>query len=90
MIRDTEEATIRRQLDVDTDCPGAQVAQAVADLKGVDCSETTPIYDCVDSVLDHLFSEPPSPEAEMEVAFNYEGYRVFVDQDAHAQFVEIE
>jgi len=48
------------------------------------------MWACTDGVLDHLFSNPPSAEAQMEVTFSYEGYRITIEQDGTAEFVRVE
>ena len=89
MENDPESEIIRRELDSDVENPATQVVDAVVDIEGGDPSELTPIWGCVDGVLDHLFSDPPAPEAQMEVAFTYEGYRITIEQNGRAAFVEI-
>ncbi|RDI72060.1 HalOD1 output domain-containing protein [Halopelagius longus] len=80
----------RRRLDTDAEDAGVEVVKAVADLEGVHPTELTTAYDCVDGVLDHLFSNPPSPEARMRVQFHYEGYRIAVEQNGNATFAKAE
>ena len=67
-----------------------QVAKIVAELEGVDEDKLEPSYKKIDHVLDHIFSEPPHPEAQIQVTFSYEGYRITVEQDGSAQFVHTE
>ncbi|MFC6823926.1 HalOD1 output domain-containing protein [Halopelagius fulvigenes] len=80
----------RRRLDTDAENPGVEVVKVVADLEGVHPTELTTAYDRVDGVLDHLFSNPPSPEARMRVQFRYEGYRITVEQNGNATFEKME
>ena len=65
-----------------------QVAEIVAELEGVGVNEMYPIYDQMDDVLDNIFSEPPSPAAQLQLTFSYEGYRITIEQDGHAKFVK--
>lgn len=81
---------IYRKLDADAESPGIEVAKAVADIDGKEVTELTTMHDCVDGVLDNLFSHPPSPEAQMRVTFNYEDYRVGVKQDGSVTLVRDE
>jgi len=46
------------------------------------------MYDCIDGMLDELFSNPPAPESQMEVEFSYETYRITVEQNGAAKFVK--
>lgn len=77
---------VHRTFDVEEADPNVSVARTVAELEGVDTDELTPLYDCIDHLLEHVFSDPPVPAAEAEVAFSYEGYRITVAQDGRAAF----
>ncbi|WP_123533969.1 HalOD1 output domain-containing protein [Halosimplex salinum] len=90
MDDERETDVVRRDLDTDADEPAAQVAVAVAEMDGKDVTEVGNMYDCVDHVLDNLFSTPPSPDARMEITFSYEGYRITVGQDGTARFLKSE
>ncbi len=81
---------IHRKLDADAKNPGIEVVKAIADIHGTDATELATLHDCINGVLDNLFSTPPSPEAEVRVTFNYEDYRVGVTQDGDATFVREE
>jgi hypothetical protein len=39
-------------------------------------------------MLDVVFENPPAPEAQVEVTFSYEGYRITVEQNGRARFVQ--
>lgn len=88
MTEPTDRDPIHRELDTAVESPATQVAEVVADLEGKDPTEVSAIYDCVGGVLDHVFSDPPSPKARTEVAFSYENYRITIAQDGAATFVE--
>lgn len=77
-----------RELATERDAPAAQIAEIVADLEGVAPDTLTPVWDSTNHVIAHMFSTPPSTEAEMEVTFTYEGYRIAVEQDGTAQLVQ--
>jgi len=79
---------IHRELETEGKNPGAQVAEIIAGIEEKEPTELTAIYDCIDGVLDNLFSNPPSPEAQMEIEFSYETYRVTVEQNGNAKFVK--
>ena len=80
---------VERRLDTDGE-PATAVVEAVAELRGVDPTELDSIYGCIDHVLDHIFSNPPVPDAAVSVTFSYEGFRITVDQDGTARFVDVE
>jgi hypothetical protein len=80
---------VHRQFDTDQDDPATAVAEAVADLQEVETTDLETMYEQVDHLVDHLFSTPPDPGAQVQVEFTFEGYRVTVDQDGNARFVEV-
>lgn len=75
-----------RTFDVDEVDPNVSVARTVAELEDVDTNDLPPLYDCIDHVLEHIFSDPPAPDAEAEITFSYQGYRITVEQDGSAVF----
>jgi hypothetical protein len=81
---------IHRELDTDAEEPATQVAEIIADIEDTDTTTLPTMYSCVDGVLDHLFSNPPAPEAQMKVEFSYEAYRITVEQGGDATFVRTE
>lgn len=89
MSPDSESNIVHRELDSDGPAPSIQIAGIVAELKGTAATEVKSTYDCVDDVLVNLFSDPPAPEAQMEITFSYEGYRITVEEDGTAEFVEV-
>lgn len=72
--------------DPEQDQPNVDITETVAELKGVESDELSPLYDSIDHVVDNIFSEPPQPDAEVEVSFSYEGFRITVSQDGEATF----
>lgn len=84
-----EDEIVNRKLDPDRENPGVQIAEVVAELEGVDPAELTTMYGCIDGVLDHVFSDPPSQEAQLVVEFTYEGYRITIEQDGTARIVQV-
>lgn len=86
----TENEIVHRELDPDGNNPTVQIVEAIMDFEGVDSTDLPTIYDCVDGMLNELFSNPPAPEAQMEVTFSYHRYRVTVEQNGNAKFVKIE
>jgi hypothetical protein len=90
MTEEHGEEIVHRQLDTDRKDPAAAIAEVVADLDGRSTDDLPSTYSQVDGMLDNLFTDPPVPEAQMEVSFTYAGYRVTVGQDGNAKFVRVE
>ena len=66
--------------------PNVDVTETVAELKDTDSDQLSPLYDCIDHVIDNIFSEPPDSDANVEVSFTYEGFRITIGQDGNATF----
>lgn len=81
---------IHRELDTEREEPGIQIAEAIAEIEGKKVTDLGSMYNCVDGVLNDIFSTPPSSSAQMEVAFNFEGYRITIEQSGEATFVKAE
>lgn len=90
MGNDHTDEIVHRELDTETDSPAAEVATRVAELKGTETDELAPAWKCIDGVLEEIFSNPPASEAQMEVAFSYEGYRITVKQNGRLELVEVQ
>ncbi|MDS0296390.1 HalOD1 output domain-containing protein [Halogeometricum luteum] len=84
-----DDAIVQRQLQTSAGEPAVQVAEIVAELEGTAADRLDPTYLHVGHILDHLFSNPPAPEAQVEITFTYEGYRITVGQSGRAQFVKV-
>lgn len=90
MVNDPEKKIIHHELDTDVENPATEVANAIADIEERDVTDLGTMYECVDGVLDHLFSNPPTPSAQMEVEFSYENYRIRIEQNGNAEFMKTE
>lgn len=88
MTEQHEDEIVHRTLDTHQDEPLVQVAEIVAELKGMSEDKLTPTYGKVDHLVDNVFSDPPAPDAQVQVTFSYEGYRITVEQNGEAKFVK--
>lgn len=87
MADDTE--IVDRELSTtDSDTTGA-VIEALADIEGTEPDKLPPAYNCIDGMLEKMFSDPPSSDAQLEVVFTYAGYRITVKQNGTAEFVKV-
>lgn len=80
----------RTTFDTNQGQPNVDITNTVAELKGVESDELAPLYDSINSLLDNIFSRPPQPEAEVEVSFSYEGFRITVRQDGTVSLESLE
>lgn len=89
---DSEEAKERsvhtRDLKEGEADPQMHLIRATADFKGVEDPELDPLYPTIDHLVEYMYSNPPSPEAQTELTFVYEGFRITLFQDGTAVFQE--
>ena len=90
MTETPEEKIVQREIDTDTDNPAAELAETVAELEDEETTNLPTMYECVDGVLDNIFSTPPASEAQMQIEFSYQIYRVTIEQNGTATFVKTE
>lgn len=90
MGNDHEDEIVHRQLDTGREDPAAEIAEIVAELDGRDVEELATTWAVIDDAVAEVFSNPPAPEAQVQITFSYEGYRITVEQDGTAKFVAIE
>ncbi|WP_313692290.1 HalOD1 output domain-containing protein [Halorarum halobium] len=89
MTETHDDEIVHRKLNTDREDPAVAIAEVIADLEGTQTDELTPTYDCIDGMISALYSNPPSPEAQMTVEFTYSGYRITVEQSGTAEFVQV-
>ena len=87
---DDEHGVVHWQFDPDRDDPTIDVAAVVSELEGKESTDLSALYDRVDTVLDEIFADPPSPDAQLQMKFTYEGYRITINQDGSATFLKID
>lgn len=80
---------IHRVIDTERETPVVAIAEIVSEIENVSHEELTTAYEHLDHILKELFSNPPVPEAQVEISFTYEGYRINVEQDGSAQLVRV-
>lgn len=88
MADQPEQEIIEDELDTSRENPSIALAESVAELENKEPTDLSTMYECVDGVLDNIFSNPPAPEAQMQIEFSYEAYRITIDQNGTARFVK--
>lgn len=71
------------------DTPEIDIAKIVEELEGKDATDISSLYDTIDHLVEHLFSNPPPAEAQVQLEFTYEGYRIALTQDGKATFMKV-
>lgn len=88
-MTDEESEIVHRELDTDRENPANEVAEIVANLEDTPIEELESTWECIDHVVDHIFSNPPAQDAQVKVTFTYEGYRITVEQNGRTEFVKV-
>jgi hypothetical protein len=91
---DSDQFIVHRELfegeqPSDDDDPEIGLAEIIADLEGKDATDISSLYDTIDHVVEHLYSNPPPTEAQAQLEFTFEGYRIELSQDGKATFMKI-
>ncbi|SDK68006.1 HalOD1 output domain-containing protein [Natronorubrum texcoconense] len=87
MVGDPDDCADVREFDPETTTPTRAVVEVIADLEDVDTLELPPLYSTMNDLLDGVASNPPAPQADVEITFTYQGYRITVYQSG---LVEVE
>lgn len=76
-------------LDTSNGDPTYEIVETIASLEGTKSDELPSFYDTVDHLVEHVFTDPPKPEAQIRIEFTYAGYRITLNQDGSAMFLKI-
>lgn len=80
---------IHREFDPDDCTPKTDVVKVIADLEDEEPATLSPLYTTINDIIDKIFANPPAPDAQVEITFTYEGYRITIHQDGKAEFVKV-
>ncbi|MFH5802134.1 HalOD1 output domain-containing protein [Haladaptatus sp. CMAA 1911] len=83
------DAFVYRQLTPTKEDVQVDIAEVVAELKGVRIEDLTPVYSAVDHLIETLFSPELPPEAQAIIDFTYEEYRIEINQDGVGMFMRM-
>lgn len=89
MVPDNDEELVHRELRTDQDNPSAEIAEIVAELKGTEMEQLPTAYEVLNDILSHLFQNPPASEAQAQITFSYDEFRITVEQNGEAKFVQV-
>lgn len=81
--------THHRQIDPSAGEVNTSLLQLVADFEECEMEELPPFWTRIDSLVDDLFSDPPTEDAQAEVEFTYAGYRITVHQNGDVMLLKV-
>ena len=79
-----------RDLTEGDSSPKMALLRAIADIEGIDETELPALYSCIDEMIEHFYSNPPSAEAQARLEFSFHGYRITLFQDGLAVIQPVE
>lgn len=86
---DPEQDIIHREFDPNDCTPKTDGVEVIAELKETEPAALSPLYTMIDDIISNIFGDPPAPEAQVEITFTYEGYRITIHQDGKAAFRKV-
>jgi len=90
-MSDHQDEIVHRTMETETSVdPGIQIVEFVSHLEETEQDELPSLWSQIDHLIENLFSTPPAPEAQAEITFSYEGYRITVEQNGSTRLVPLE
>lgn len=85
-----EMAATHVEFDIDRDNPEVNIAEVTAELEDAEIEQMPALYERMDHLIENLYSNPPDPEAQIQLEFTYAAYRIVLNQDGHATFMKVD
>ena len=88
--RDSPEADItHRTISIDPKEGEYEFLELIAENEGCDVTDLPPMHPRINDIIAEVFSDPPSPDSQLQVQFSYHGYRVDLDQAGNISLMKI-
>lgn len=81
---------VTREFDTTQADPNVEVVSVIAELADEPVEELPPLYSTIHHILEHIYAEPPEPDADVEISFTYYGYRITIEQHGTARFERVD
>ncbi|MFB6164411.1 MAG: HalOD1 output domain-containing protein [Haloarculaceae archaeon] len=78
-----------RQMEPDPDEAAYDFLTLLAEIEGCDVTDLPPMHTRIGDLLTEIFQDPPSAEAQVQVAFSYYGYRITVEQNGQLSLMKL-
>ena len=78
-----------RKVTPESDAANESLLRLIANLERCEVTDLPPLYEQVDHMVEHLFTEPPPADAQAELLFTYPGYRIELDQTGDVTLMKI-
>ncbi|WP_276257333.1 HalOD1 output domain-containing protein [Haloglomus litoreum] len=80
---------VRRTIQPSCEAAEFELVELVAELEGCEADELPSLYDRIDHIVEYVFRNPPSSEAQLVVEFSYAGYRITIDQQGNVTLLAV-
>jgi hypothetical protein len=87
--RASAERIYHRTIVPSSDEVNLELLELVAELEGAAVEDLPPFWNRMDHLLEHVYSTPPDPEAQIRLQFTYAGYRIGLDQSGHVELMKV-
>lgn len=77
------------QFDPKRDDPTVVIVEKIAELEEITVEALPTLYETTNDLLDHLWTTPPAPTAQITIEFTYAGYRITLHQDGSGKFMKL-
>jgi hypothetical protein len=84
-----ENRIFHRKVTPEAEEANESLLRLIANLERCEVTDLPPLYDQIDHMVEHLFTEPPPTDAQAELEFSYHGYRIELDQTGDVKFMKI-
>lgn len=84
-----EPKIFHRQVASEAEEANERLLRLIANLENCDVTDLPPLYDQIDHMVEHLFTEPPPADAQVELKFTYHGYRIELDQSGDVTLMKV-
>ncbi|RXK46409.1 HalOD1 output domain-containing protein [Halorientalis pallida] len=88
-IDDRDDRIVHGRIEPEPADADYRLLRLIADVEGLDVTDLPPIYDRIDHLVTKMYEDPPSSEAQAQLAFSYAGYRIRIDQDGNVSLMKI-
>ncbi|WP_336001826.1 HalOD1 output domain-containing protein [Halorientalis halophila] len=66
-----------------------ELIEIISELETKESDELPPLYDEVGHLIEMLYNNPPSQQAQVEMSFSYAGYRITIDQRGNLKLIPV-
>ncbi|WP_115863959.1 HalOD1 output domain-containing protein [Halorussus litoreus] len=78
-----------RKVTPDAEEANQSLLRLLANVENCEVTDLPPLYEQIDHMVEHLFTQPPPDDAQAELTFSYHGYRIELDQTGNVSLMKL-